>query len=245
MLLRERPMKYLKKEEAPPLLAVRRDLAQLETRFRSALECCEELRAACEPRVDRWQWANGAVYAYTYNDPTDRADPTGEDFGAAVFFDSWYINLHRAYDIAQEELLKWSGHHNDVGDAMRHAEWSNRMSTEVGVSTALVVGVGHELDGMIHGQPAAEFYMDMNNNREGRHAAEEQRPINTANLITNTDSADANKKQYVGGVVGSSGAAKTGNTVGAALVSGKTVNVGSNNMTYNNNSGKATTTTTL
>jgi hypothetical protein len=114
------------------------------------------------------------------------------------------------------------------------------MSTEVGVSTALAVGVGHEIDGMIHGQPAAELYMDMNNNREGRRSAEEHRPIDTGNLITNADSAEANKKQYVGGVAGSSGAAKTDNSVAAALEGGKTVSVGSTAITYDSNTGKAT-----
>jgi hypothetical protein len=46
-----------------PLLALRRDLAQLEERFRTALDSYEELRASCEARVSRWEWANGAAYS--------------------------------------------------------------------------------------------------------------------------------------------------------------------------------------
>jgi hypothetical protein len=45
-----------------PLLAVRRDLADLEKRFQSAQQSYPGLRDACEARVARWQWANGAVY---------------------------------------------------------------------------------------------------------------------------------------------------------------------------------------
>jgi hypothetical protein len=46
-----------------PLLAVRRDLTQLETRFQSAQESYEELRETSEARVSRWQWVHGAAYS--------------------------------------------------------------------------------------------------------------------------------------------------------------------------------------
>lgn len=45
-----------------PLLAVRRDLGELEKQFETALESYERLKAACEAQVSHWQWANGPLY---------------------------------------------------------------------------------------------------------------------------------------------------------------------------------------
>jgi hypothetical protein len=45
-----------------PLLAVRRDLGELEKRFETARESYEGLKAACEAQVSHWQWANGPLY---------------------------------------------------------------------------------------------------------------------------------------------------------------------------------------
>jgi len=55
-----------------PLLAVRRDLAQLEQRFQTAHESYDGLRDACETRVVRWRWANGPIYEL---DPLFFLDP--------------------------------------------------------------------------------------------------------------------------------------------------------------------------
>jgi hypothetical protein len=46
-----------------PLLVARRDLKELEMKFRGAGESYEELRATCEARVARWEWATGDVYS--------------------------------------------------------------------------------------------------------------------------------------------------------------------------------------
>jgi hypothetical protein len=53
----------------------------------------------------------------------------------------------KARAIAMEELRLHRGH-NDIDDALRHAEWSCRMTKEIGPYTA---GVGHEIDGWLHG----------------------------------------------------------------------------------------------
>lgn len=167
------------------------------------------------------------LYAYTYNDPTDRTDPTGQDWFVQYFLDSWSFKLSEARKIAGEELAKWGTHHNDLGDASRHSEWSYRMTTEIDAPTAFVVGVGHELQGMSQGQPAGEFWMDMNNNKEGRQAAEQHRTINEANLVTSAENAKTNKQQYMNGAASS-------------IASGKAVNIGRTKVSFNKDTGKLT-----
>lgn len=53
---------------------------------------------------------------------------------------------------------------------MRHAEWSHRMVQEINLFTAWVAGTGHEIQGMLHGQPWAEMLMDLHNNAVGRRS---------------------------------------------------------------------------
>jgi hypothetical protein len=54
--------KQVRSSKVTPLLAARRDLAQLERRFQTARESYEGLRDACEARIARWQWSNGDLY---------------------------------------------------------------------------------------------------------------------------------------------------------------------------------------
>jgi hypothetical protein len=88
-----------------------------------------------------------------------------------------------AENIAHEELALHHGH-NDMDDAMRHADWNRRMYSEIGPFTAWSSGVGHELTGLLQGQPWNEMEMDLHNNAEGRQAASEGRPIDTSKLQT-------------------------------------------------------------
>lgn len=97
----------------------------------------------------------------------------------------------RAEQIGREELLisrlsalaqKLPDSHNNALDARRHARWSQRMSSEIDPVTSFVAGAGHELAGVLYGQPWAETLMDSRNNAEGRLAAREGRAIDPRNL---------------------------------------------------------------
>jgi hypothetical protein len=63
---------------------------------------------------------------------------------------------------------------------------------------AFLAGWQHELEGLVDGQPLAEFWMDASNNREGRRAAAEGRPVDSGNLVTSAESSDydANRHAY-------------------------------------------------
>ncbi|MGA0604950.1 DUF6973 domain-containing protein [Phenylobacterium sp. VNQ135] len=75
--------------------------------------------------------------------------------------------------------------HNDELDAMRHARWSQRMTSEIDPITAFLVGGAHELEGRLRNQPRDEELMDLRNNAEGRRAALEGRPIDPRRLQLN------------------------------------------------------------
>lgn len=84
--------------------------------------------------------------------------------------------------IANEEKARHVGHHNDARDALRHAEWSRRMADEVGPVFSTVVGVEHELEGLMRFQPLSESVMDMINNGEGVASSVARRPIDRSTL---------------------------------------------------------------
>ncbi|WP_291330359.1 RHS repeat-associated core domain-containing protein [Desulfovibrio sp. UCD-KL4C] len=91
--------------------------------------------------------------------------------------------IKKGEEIAIEELKKRGrGNHNNEGDAMRHAEWSRRMTEELGSTRAWAFGVAHEIDGLINNQPWSEAMMDIKNNAEGRAAANEERPVDHSKL---------------------------------------------------------------
>jgi hypothetical protein len=99
------------------------------------------------------------------------------------------LDLDKAKAIANEELTTHRGH-NDLDDAMRHADWSKRMGEEINALTSWFAGVGHEIDGLMKGQSWSEFRMDLHNNAEGRVAASVGRPINPNNLVIDPDNND-------------------------------------------------------
>jgi hypothetical protein len=107
-------------------------------------------------------------------------DPIGLEAG-----DWWDIpaNIRKAVKIGKEELDKrGAGNHNNEGDAMRHAEWSRRMSKGIGPVTSWTAGVVNEVKGALQGHPWSEAMMDINNNSEGRTAAREKRPVDRNKL---------------------------------------------------------------
>jgi len=106
--------------------------------------------------------------------------------------------------IADEEYARARGAHNDMGDAMRHARWSQRTAAGAGPVFAEVAGLAHEADNLgeafghnlkqfLHperfsrpppsmGQIASESVMDLRNNAEGRRGAIEGREIRRGSL---------------------------------------------------------------
>jgi hypothetical protein len=131
---------------------------------------------------------------FVSNNPVNLWDP----MGLCEEIPWWNLKrkLERAEEIAKEELSEHRGH-NDSDDAQRHSEWSKRMSEELGEGISDIVGTGHELEGLLKGQPVKEAIMDLNNNKEGRNAARERREVNKDNLRTGP-----NKNNGVGGPYG-------------------------------------------
>lgn len=73
--------------------------------------------------------------------------------------------------------------HNDAGDAGRHAELSRRMTDELGPVSSALVGLQHEIEGVLFGgQPLAEAEMDLHNNDEGLRAGLAGRPVEARRL---------------------------------------------------------------
>ncbi len=110
------------------------------------------------------------------------SDPLGLKVG-----DWWDLpaNYKRAQEIATEEHKNFAGHHNDLGDAKRHATWSKRTAEETNVFTAWSAGVLHEIDNLINDNgPWRETLMDLHNNSIGREAASNSAPINQKDLRT-------------------------------------------------------------
>jgi RHS repeat-associated protein len=120
------------------------------------------------------------LYSYVGNNPIRRIDPFGLKAG-----DWWDLpaNYNRAEAIAREELAIHQGHNNS-DDAMRHAEWSQRMTDELGGGYAWLFGTGHEITGTLQGQPLDEMLMDLHDNSIGRQAGRDNLPIDTDNLWT-------------------------------------------------------------
>ena len=99
------------------------------------------------------------------------------------FKEKYFPDVERARLIGDEVLESLPGH-NDMGDAQRHAEWSRRMYKEINPITSIIVGYGHELDGLINrAQPMNEMLMDLHNNAVGRAAATSGVPIDQSQLI--------------------------------------------------------------
>jgi RHS repeat-associated protein len=136
------------------------------------------------------------LYAYVGNNPVLLIDPLGLAVG-----DWWDLpaNFGRAREIAREELLNRPTQHNDLGDAMRHAEWNRRMVEETNTFTAWVAGTGHEVDNLLSdGWEWRESMMDLHNNAEGRTAGQQDRPVNVNNLRTMPGSLTPYNSSYGG-----------------------------------------------
>jgi len=136
------------------------------------------------------------LYAYVGGNPILLFDPSGLAVG-----DWWDLpaNVGRAREIADEEINKRRRQHNDIGDAMRHAEWNRRMVEETNTFTAWIAGVGHEVDNLIKDDsPWRESMMDLHNNAEGRAAGQQGRQVDINNLQTTPGSMTPYNSFYGG-----------------------------------------------
>jgi len=121
------------------------------------------------------------LYRYVFNRSTMLTDPTGLAVG-----DWWDLpaNFDRAEEIGREELARRANAHNNIGDAMRHAEWMRRTTQETNLFTAWAAGTGHEVEGLWRGQPISEAMMDLHNNAVGRNAGSNSMSVDPSNLWT-------------------------------------------------------------
>jgi uncharacterized protein RhaS with RHS repeats len=120
------------------------------------------------------------LYGYCLDDPVNMVDP----YGLAAS-DWWDVRAKytKAHEIAGEELAKRGrGNHNNEGDAMRHAEWSRRMSEEIDPVSSWIAGTAHEIDNIADGHPWSESMMDLHNNAVGREAAAQDRAVDRRDL---------------------------------------------------------------
>jgi RHS repeat-associated protein len=129
----------------------------------------------------RFKGGDVNLYGYVLNDPVNFIDSWGLAVG-----DWWDLpsNLERAQQIAREERTNRPVSHNDIGDAMRHAEWMRRTTEETNSFTAWLAGTGHEIDNLLRGQPLNETLMDLHNNAVGREAGRNKSPVDPNNLWT-------------------------------------------------------------
>lgn len=121
-------------------------------------------------------------FVYVQNNPVNFIDPWGLKAG-----DWWDFpaNFERTKQIASEELAKRPSSHNDIGDAMRHAEWMRRTTQETNACTAWLAGTGHEIEGLLDGQPWGEAIMDLHNNAVGRDTGSDSNtPVDSSKLWT-------------------------------------------------------------
>jgi hypothetical protein len=73
------------------------------------------------------------------------------------------------------------------GDAWRHAEWSRRMTEDLGEGWAVIFGYEHEIEGVLgidrkKRQMLDETLMDLHNNRVGRRAGRLGVPVDVEDL---------------------------------------------------------------
>lgn len=142
-----------------------------------------------DPAMGRWTGkdpirflgGDANLYGYVVGDPVNLIDSAGLAVG-----DWWDLpaNIERAKHIAAEELAKRPLSHNDIGDAMRHAEWMRRTTQETNAFTAWIAGTGHEIEGLAKGQGWDETLMDLHNNSVGRDAGVNNSPVDLNKLWT-------------------------------------------------------------
>mgnify|MGYP001619045893 CR=1 FL=1 len=80
-----------------------------------------------------------------------------------------------------EELARRLTSHNDMGDAMRHAEWMRRTTKETNSCTARIAGIPHDIENLLDGYPLNETLMGLHNNA-GRDAGRNGTPVNPGKL---------------------------------------------------------------
>lgn len=117
--------------------------------------------------------------SYAANAPTRYVDPSGLAVG-----DWWDLvsNLRRAREIGLEKAREFGGQSDNLGDAMRHAEWMKQTAEETNTFTAYLAGSLYELYDLPHGLSFDRMIMDLHNNIKGREARDGT--IDPKSLIT-------------------------------------------------------------
>jgi hypothetical protein len=108
-------------------------------------------------------------------------------------------NLPAKYEAAKRIAAETlAAHHgwNDAGDAQRHAELSRRMTSEIGPVSASLIGIEHEIEGAMQGQPWPEATMDLMNNAKGIRAGLSGRPVDPRRLQNEPISPALGAAQY-------------------------------------------------
>jgi hypothetical protein len=133
----------------------------------------------------------------------------------------WW-NVPAKYEAAkriEREILARFPSHNDAGDALRHAELSRRLATEIGPVSSAIAGFTHELENSIgspppgaldwlpprvkehiqrnwRGQGQPERDMDLHNNLEGLRAAARGQPVDPGQLQVKPVARQARPARY-------------------------------------------------
>jgi len=136
------------------------------------------------------------LFTYCQNNPVNFLDPTGLKVGdwwdvvanAKNAIANLQMQIEQAKKIAYEEREKRPSGHNDGVDAMRHAEWNRRMTTEINPATACAVGIQHEVEGLTNVQPFAEAFMDLYNNTQGIMAGVNGVTVDSSSLFNLNES---------------------------------------------------------
>ncbi len=101
----------------------------------------------------------------------------------------------QAKQIASEMLDAHPGV-DDMGDARRHAEWSRRMTSEIGRGRAWLYGTGWEIKGWFEEGDLEATMMDLENNATGRRAGAKCREIKDDELVWLNSPEDRHAPYY-------------------------------------------------
>jgi len=114
-------------------------------------------------------------------DPVGFVDPWGLCVG-----DWWDVpaNAIRAWEIFDWAAKAYPGQ-DDMSDAMRHSEWSQRTANETNLFTAWSIGVANEIHGLARGDSWDSTMMDLHNNQVGRDSGGAINPDNLETLAPN------------------------------------------------------------
>jgi len=152
-----------------------------------------------DPTVGRWlakdpilfEGGQANLYLYCHGDPINSLDPWGLVSVAPTSCIDFGLELIKAYRIYRDARDKQPGH-NDIRDAMRHADTSKRVAEDTSLFTSALLGLANEVKNLAYDrQPSGEVGMDLYNNLQGLLSAATGNPINPDQLKTLDPSSDS------------------------------------------------------